>query len=63
MQLWWCGDWIFVFINEDPVLALPKLHWLHWYWYQSSTNINTEVQGLVLGYKEYHFEIGVHPIC
>ena len=36
MQIWWCGDWNFVFINKIPVLAPPKLHLLHWYRYQSN---------------------------
>jgi len=62
VQIWWCSDWIFVCINKDPVLALPKPHWLHWYWYQMNPIINTEVQGLVLGYEHHHPEIGVHPI-
>ena len=61
VQTWWCSNWIFVFINKNPVLTPPKPHWPHLYGYQSSSIINTEVQGLVLGHKKCHFKIGVPP--
>ena len=38
----WCDE-------KDRVLAPPNLHREHWYGYQSSPIINTEVQGPVLG--------------
>ena len=51
VQIWWCSDWIFVFTKKDPVLAPPDLPRNLWDWYQIKSILNSEVQGLVLDYK------------